>query len=429
LLGTTVYDAGGNNNGRLDPGETVGLTSTLRNTGAVDFTDLSTTIECSDPYITITDHAGYFGSLAVDSIKENIVDPYVVSADPSTPTGHITEFNLIADDGGYVDTLTFKLTVGNYHYLVWNPDPTPVPGQRIDSILDSILCSLGYTGEYSTDLLGRDDLDLYYAIFVCVGIFANNYVIGESSSEATALENYLNNGGNMYLEGGDIWYYDPPYQGGYDFGPLFGIQAVSDGTGDLGPVVGESGTFTDQMNFNYTGENSYIDHINPTGSGFLIFRDGNNNYNCGVANDAGIYKTVGSSFELGGLVDGSGVSTKAVLLDSIMHFFGIFSTGIDEVSDVNVKAPILRLYPNPFSKLTTISFGEVYGAKSIDLKIYDATGKLVKDFSRFTPDASRSTFLFWDGRDNLNRTVPNGIYFVRLVSGENKQVVKVILVK
>jgi hypothetical protein len=393
LLGTTVYDAGGNNNGRLDPGETVGLTSTLRNTGAVDFTDLSTTIECSDPYITITDHAGYFGSLAVDSIKENIVDPYVVSADPSTPTGHITEFNLIADDG------------------------------------DSILCSLGYTGEYSTDLLGRDDLDLYYAIFVCVGIFANNYVIGESSSEATALENYLNNGGNMYLEGGDIWYYDPPYQGGYDFGPLFGIQAVSDGTGDLGPVVGESGTFTDQMNFNYTGENSYIDHINPTGSGFLIFRDGNNNYNCGVANDAGIYKTVGSSFELGGLVDGSGVSTKAVLLDSIMHFFGIFSTGIDEVSDVNVKAPILRLYPNPFSKLTTISFGEVYGAKSIDLKIYDATGKLVKDFSRFTPDASRSTFLFWDGRDNLNRTVPNGIYFVRLVSGENKQVVKVILVK
>jgi hypothetical protein len=113
LLGTTIYDAGGNNNGRLDPGETVDLTSTLRNTGAVDFTGLSTTIECSDPYITITDNAGYFGSLAVDSIKENTGDPYVVSADPSTPTGHIAEFNLIADDGGYVDTLAFVLIVGN----------------------------------------------------------------------------------------------------------------------------------------------------------------------------------------------------------------------------------------------------------------------------------------------------------------------------
>jgi len=427
LLGTTVYDAGGNNNGRLDPGETVDLTSTLRNTGAVDFTNLSTTIESSDPYITITDNAGYFGSLAVDSIKENTGDPYVVSADPSTPTGHIAEFNLVAGDGGYVDTLTFKLIVGNYHYLVWNADPTPTSGQRIDSILGS----LGYTGECSTDLLGRDDLELYNAIFVCVGIFANNYVIGESSSEATALVDYLNNGGNLYIEGGDFWYYDPLYMGGYDFGPLFGIQAISDGTGDLGPVVGESGTFTSQMNFNYTGENSYIDHINPTGSGFLIFRDGNNNYNCGVANDAGIYKTVGTSFELGGLVDGSGVSTRAVLLDSIMHFFGIFSTGIDEISDVNVKAPILKLYPNPFSKLMTISFGKVHGAKSIDLKIYDATGRLVRSFpiiNLCNPNKSVVS-VCWDGKDDSGHKVSSGIYFVTLETEDFRDTKKVIVVE
>ena len=422
MLGTTVYDAGGNNNGRLDPGETVDLTSTLRNTGAVDFTNLSATIESSDPYITITDNAGYFGALAVDSIRENTGDPYVVSADPSTPTGHIAEFNLIAADGGYVDTLAFKLTVGNYHYLVWNADPTPVSGQRIDSILGS----LGYTGECSTDLLGRDDLELYNAIFVCVGIFANNYVIGASSSEATALVDYLNNGGNLYLEGGDVWYYDPP--SGYDFCPLFGIDAVSDGTGDLGPVLGESGTFTESMNFTYSGENSYIDHINPTGNGFLIFRDGDNNYNCGVANDAEIYRTVGSSFELGGLVDDGEISNKATLLDSIMHFFGI-TTGIEEISKFDVKTPMLKVYPNPFSKLINISFGKVYGAKSIDLKIYDTTGRLVKDFSRFTLDASRSTLLSWDGRDDLKRKLPNGVYFVRLVSGDSKQVEKVILVK
>jgi hypothetical protein len=422
LLGTTVYDAGGNNNGRLDPGETVDLTSTLRNTGAVDFTDLSTTIESSDPYIIITDNAGYFGSLAVDSIEENTGDPYVVSADPSTPTGHIAEFNLIASDGSFSDTFAFNLLVGSSHYLVWNPDPTPVPGQRIDSILGS----LGYTGECSTDLLGRADLEFYNAIFVCVGIFANNYVIGASSSEATALVDYLNNGGNLYLEGGDVWYYDPP--SGYDFCPLFGIDAVSDGTGDLGPVLGESGTFTESMNFTYSGENSYIDHINPTGNGFLIFRDGDNNYNCGVANDAEIYRTVGSSFELGGLDDESEISNKATLLDSIMHFFGI-TTGIEEISKFDVKTPMLKVYHNPFSKLINISFGKVYGAKSIDLKIYDTTGRLVKDFSRFTLDASRSTLLSWDGRDDLKRKLPNGVYFVRLVSGDSKQVEKVILVK
>ena len=423
MLGTTVYDAGGNNNGRLDPGENVDLTSTLRNTGAVDFTNLSTTIESSDPYITITDNAGYFGALAVDSIKENTGDTYVVSADPSTPTGHITEFNLIAADGAYVDTLTFWLTVGNYHYLVWNADPTPVSGQRIDSILGS----LGYTGEYSTDLLGRDDLDLYYAIFVCVGIFANNYVIGESSSEATALENYLNNGGNVYLEGGDVWYYDPLYQGGYDFGPLFGIQPVSDGTNDLGPVVGEPGTFTDQMSFNYTGENSYIDHINATGTGFVIFHDGNNNYNCGVANDAGTHKTVGTSFELGGLVDDVEPSTKAALLDSIMHFFGVF-TGIDEVAQSDVQGLMLKVYPNPFRGTADIRW-QTAGDNNTSLKIYDATGRLIKNFTLPTSNFTLPTSIIWDGRDNLKRKLPNGVYFVRLVSGDSKQVEKVILVE
>ena len=421
-----VYDAGGNNNGHLDPGETIDLTSTLKNIGGVDFTDLATTIECpSDPYITITDNSGYFGFLTVDSIKENTGDPYVVTASPSTPQGHNAQFRLIATDGSFIDTFDFNLVVGTYNYLVWNPDPTPSSGQRIDSILTSI----GFTGSYSINL-PITELGMYQAIFVFVGIYSNNYIIGASSSEASALVDYLNNGGHMYLEGGDVWFYDPLSQGGYDFGPLFGIDAVSDGLGDLNPVLGESGTFTEGMNFTYSGENSFIDHINPTGSGFLIFRDGDNNYNCGVANDAGTYMTVGTSFELGGLVDGSGVSTKAILLNSIMNFFGI-TTGINEVSDVNVKAPILKLYPNPFSKLMTISFGKVHGAKNIDLKIYDATGRLVRSIpiiNLCNPNKSVVS-VCWDGKDDSGHKVSSGIYFVTLETEDFRDTKKVIVVE
>ncbi len=419
-------DTGGNNNGHLDPGETVDLTSILKNIGGVDFTDLATTIECpSDPYITITDNSGYFGFLAIDSTKENTGDPYVVTASSSTPQGHNAQFRLIATDGSFTDTFDFNLVVGTYNYLVWNPDPTPTSGQRIDSILTSI----GFTGSYSINL-PITELDMYQAIFVCVGIYSNNYIIGASSSEASALVDYLNNGGHMYLEGGDVWFYDPPYQGGYDFGPLFGIDAVSDGLGDLSPVLGESGTFTEGMNFTYSGENSYIDHIDSTGSGFLIFRDGDNNYNCGVANDAGAYMTVGTSFELGGLVDASGVSTRAVLLNSIMNFFGI-TTGIIEVSDVNVKAPILKLYPNPFSKLMTISFGKVHGAKNIDLKIYDATGRLVRSFPIIdlcNPDKSVVS-VCWDGKDDSGHKVSSGIYFVTLETNDFRDTKKVIVIE
>jgi len=57
----------------------------------------------------------------------------------------------------------------------------------------------------------------------------------------------------------------------------------------------------------------------------------------------------------------------------------------------------LNVQPNPFSKLTTIKFpvptlNQVQGKSQIILKIHDAAGRLVEDFSRFTLDALRFYF-------------------------------------
>jgi len=121
-----VYDGGGNNNGRLDPGETVDLTAILKNVGGYNFTNLNTTLRCSDAYITINDNIGYFGELLVDSTGENLGDPYIISASASAPQGHIAAFSIITTDGSFIDTFYFNLVIGTFHYLVWNPDPTPL---------------------------------------------------------------------------------------------------------------------------------------------------------------------------------------------------------------------------------------------------------------------------------------------------------------
>jgi hypothetical protein len=307
-------------------------------------------------------------------------------------------------------------------YYIWNPDPTPTPGEN----MHTILTNLGYSGDYGTTL--GPDLTQYQAIFVCVGIYSNNYVIDASSSEAAKLVDFLeNHSGRMYLEGGDVWYYDPPYQGGYDFGPLFGINADSGGSGDLEPVVGENGVFTEGMNFSYEGENSWIDHINPTGSGFLILHDGNNAYNCGVANDAGTYKTVGTSFELGLLTDNTPPSTRAVLLDSIMHFFGITPGVTETVKHSDLNYSYFEIYPNPFSKLTNISFSTGQSAKSIGIKIYDATGRLVRQWDNST--IGLSDHVIWSGKDNRGRKLPQGVYFVKFTAEDFAKTQKIILLK
>jgi hypothetical protein len=228
----------------------------------------------------------------------------------------------------------------------------------------------------------------------------------------------------VYLEGGDVWYFDPPT--GYDFCGLFGINASADGTSDMGPVVGELNTFTQSMNFNYGGENQWMDHIDPAGNGFLIFHDGNDNYNCGVANNAGNYRTVGTSFELGSLTDASAPSTRAVLLDSIMHFFGI-NTGIAETHEQNAQQAVaFEVFPNPcrgalFIKIHTPANRE----NRNEVTIYDVSGRIVRQYYGLTGDQQ----IGWSGQDEKGRNVPGGIYFVRFTVQNYNKTQKVVFLK
>lgn len=376
----------------------------------------------SDPYITINDNTGHFGALPIDSVKTNSSDPFALSCSPSAPEGHQAQFGLILADGGFCDTINFNLTIGRFDYLVLNLDPTPQSGAAIDSILGS----LGYSGVHTTGM--PSDLSCFKTMFVCLGIWPNNTVLSASGAYAAQIVSFINDGGRVYMEGGDMWYYDPMSGGGYNFGPLFGIQAIADGSGNLGPVLGITGTFTSTMNFNYSGENNYIDQINASGSGFVILRDGNDNYNCGVANSATAYKTVGTSFELGMLTDAVDASTRADLLDSIMTFFGINSSSVEEQPVLTSPYINLSVSPNPFFKEISVRFTAPSNLHA-RVEIFDLTGRLVKDFHFGRHDGERLINVNWEGRDFSGCFVPKGVYFVNVVTGENSAQEKIIFVE
>ena len=80
------------------------------------------------------------------------------------------------------------------------------------------------------------DLSQFEAVFIIAGIYPNNHIIPAGSAEALCIENYILGGGSVYLEGGDVWYWDPLESGGHDFGPLFQISPVEDGIGDLATI-------------------------------------------------------------------------------------------------------------------------------------------------------------------------------------------------
>jgi len=58
--GGIIDDASGNNNGGLDPGESVTFTPTLQNNGWIAGTGISATLNCTDPYITITQNSSTY---------------------------------------------------------------------------------------------------------------------------------------------------------------------------------------------------------------------------------------------------------------------------------------------------------------------------------------------------------------------------------
>ncbi|MGQ9535057.1 MAG: clostripain-related cysteine peptidase [bacterium] len=111
-------------------------------------------------------------------------------------------------------------------------------------------------------------------------------------------------------------------------------------------------------------------------------------------------------------------------------------TPIEETNKAkNLKAESRKLavYPNPFSTLTKISYAvdgktaEPQNSKTISLRIYDASGRLVKQFNHLTIQPFNQ--VAWQGDDDLGRKVPAGVYFVELATGDYKKVEKAILLR
>lgn len=308
-------------NGRPDPGETVDLVATVKNFGA-DATNVRVTLDTTDPYIAIIDGSADLGDLAGGQTAATTSDPFSFEVAASAPTGHVVELSLHATFSGGETLSDFQLCIGKFNYLVWDPTSDQSSGPAIAAALDS----LHYSGTIRRSL-PLDRMDDYATLWVSCGIYADNVVVRSTDPEGPAIVDFMANGGSVYLEGGDTWAFDPQYGGGFDFRPYFGISATVDGTGDLLHVVGVAGAFTAGMDFAYAGENSFIDHLEPSGGAFALLDNSSPAYHCAIARDAGSSRTVGTSFELAGLQDGAEPSTKTALVRAIMDFFEVSPQG------------------------------------------------------------------------------------------------------
>jgi PKD repeat protein len=130
MEGYVVDDSNGNNNGQLDPGETVDYIITLKNVGSESAIDLEGTLSCNDVYVSvITTSPQMFGTLGVN---ESATATYAVMADESTPIGHSTVLEL-AYEGSNV-------TPSSKYIEVLFPDYCEASTGTEDEWIANVLC-------------------------------------------------------------------------------------------------------------------------------------------------------------------------------------------------------------------------------------------------------------------------------------------------
>jgi len=93
----------------------------------------------------------------------------------------------------------------------------------------------------------------------------------------------------------------------------------------------------------------------------------------------------------------------------------------------------LMVSPNPFTQMTDIRYqmtdgGTIQSELSVNLRIYDVGGRLIKDFDQLSVIGHQSSAQ-WSGDDNAGRKLPGGVYFVTLHAGEFSDTKKVLLVR
>ena len=99
----------------------------------------------------------------------------------------------------------------------------------------------------------------------------------------------------------------------------------------------------------------------------------------------------------------------------------------NEEDIINSIGNKLQVFPNPFNPSTTIEFNLPEISKT-KISIYNIKGQKIKELINEALSAGNHQ-VYWNGKDEKNKIVSSGIYFVRLESADKTEIKKIMLMK
>lgn len=403
-------------NGILELGEKATLRIDIVNTGMQASMNTFANLYCSNAGITIDDGGPIeLGDIDAGGTKSMV---FGITADFSFDYGSMVELTFeVEDEDGRKEIIDIELMAGKVPVCVVDMDPGQQSGPQIYELLQQMEINSIYTSAFP------ETFRAYQSVILCLGTQFSyhelNYI------QALALRDYLNEGGDLYMEGRKIW-----TQTEIDF-LLEKFNVETNAVPGLYPIIdGVDSTFSAGLSFETVTTQPYCSYyMEPISPAYSIFTGREDYPYCiSVAHDAGSYQTVSMIFELGSMLS-SDTSKLEDYMQGMLDFFGVIesSLSIDEIPDGHF-AEAEQNYPNPFTSETKIPL-QLDARAMVDAAVYDLQGRRIYELQGPAMLEKGSYVFSWNATNSGGNPVPGGIYLYRISIDGRLVTGKMILIK
>lgn len=266
-------------------------------------------------------------------------------------------------EGGIISTDSFNIPVNRLPVLILRLGSNPASADAMKNAFDQ----LG-VGNEIIDLSVPENFMWYKSVFVSLGHYYANHSFTEA--ESYYLENFLNQKGNLYVEGVTTWNNDPQRS----IHSKFNISKAVHAWYNLDSLIGVQGTLMHNINLDFVSANAtanyYLEAIPPA----EVFAENQTNSGLGIGvwYDQGNYKTIGTMTEFGSMAD-NGTSTRRDLMAKYMDFFEIPVNPVSIEDEALISTQRFELIPNPARHDAELII-EMPEKEMIHYQLFDITG-------------------------------------------------------
>lgn len=312
MLGFTSIVLEGSVQNNVVPGQTYDLHVGLANYGDASAANVKLEVFSDNPFIILPPPVIHeIGDLMPLSGDEIIA---AIKIHPGAIPGHECEIRLrILGENIPAYESVFQMVIGKTRIVAVDLDPNNSSVSHLTSWFKHKGLANNVVNKIGPGISGHD------IAFICLGSFPQRHIIAEAESKQ--LEDFLENGGNIYMEGSATWRTDPR-QAVHD---MFGIQGSHMGwIKGIDSLSGNPDSFAANHHFKYQGENTRMDNMETMhNDAFILFTDVPTGLHFAIASETNTFKTIGSTFKFNGLYQHLNDTLPGNLLYDYLDFFGM----------------------------------------------------------------------------------------------------------